>query len=58
MDPDELDDYLDLQDPNIRRMMEEGEVEHRAGKSRPAKDLLAELKKQPAKPGRSRRQRV
>ncbi len=58
MDPDELDDYLDLQDPTIRRIMEEGEAEHRAGKSRPAKELLAELRKKPARPGRSRRQHV
>ena len=58
MDPDELDDYLDLQDPNIRRLMEDGEAAHRAGRSRPATKLLAELKKQPARPGRSRRQHV
>ena len=58
IDPDELDDYLDLQDPNIRRLMDDGEAEHRAGRSRPATDLLAELRKQPARPGRSRRQHV
>ncbi len=58
MDPDELDDYLDLQDPNIRRLMEDGEAAHRAGRSRPATKLLAELRKQPARPGRSRRQDV
>ena len=58
MDPDELDDYLDLQDSNIRRMMDEGKAEHRAGKTRPARELLAELRTQPARPGRSRRQPV
>ena len=56
IDPDELDDYLDMQDPTIRRMMEDGEADHRAGKSRPAETLLTELRKQPARPGRSRRQ--
>ena len=58
MDPDELDDYLDMQDPEIRRTIEEGEADHRAGKSRPAKKLLAELRKQPARAGRTRRQQI
>ena len=55
MDPDELDDYLDMQDPEIRKIIEQGEQEARQGKGRAGRKLLAELKKEQVKAGRQRR---
>jgi len=43
MDIDEFEDYLELQDPKARAAIAKSRVEHRAGKSRPAHELLAEL---------------
>ena len=44
MDVDELEDYLELQDPEVRRDIERSRKEYLAGKSRPAEELLAELR--------------
>lgn len=44
MDVDEFEDYLELQDPKVRRDIEISRKEYLAGKSRPAEELLAELK--------------
>jgi hypothetical protein len=44
MDVDEFEDYLELQDPEVNRIIEEGRKEYLAGKCRPAEELLAELK--------------
>ena len=55
MDPDELDDYLDLQDPTIRKAFEQGEQEARHGKGRDGHALLAELKNEHTTTGRRRR---
>src|SRR4029434_4410210 len=44
MDIDEFEDYLELQDPQVRTHIRTSTAEYRAGKSRPAGDLLAELK--------------
>jgi PHD/YefM family antitoxin component YafN of YafNO toxin-antitoxin module len=44
MDADEFEDYLELQDPEVRRDIEISRKEYLAGKSRPAEELLAELK--------------
>ena len=44
MDIDEFEDYLELQDPKVRTHIRTSTAEYRAGKSRPAGDLLAELK--------------
>ena len=52
IDPDELDDYLDMQDPEIRKAIEQGEQEARDGKGRDARELLAELRKEPVTAGR------
>lgn len=49
MDPDELEDYLDLRDPEIIAAMKEAREDHLAGRTRPAEDLLAELKAENAK---------
>ena len=44
MDAEEFEDYLELQDPKVRRDIEISHKEYLAGKSRPAEELLAELK--------------
>lgn len=44
MDIDEFEDYLELQDPKVQRCIEKGYQDYRAGKSRPARELLAELR--------------
>jgi PHD/YefM family antitoxin component YafN of YafNO toxin-antitoxin module len=43
MDIDEFEDYLELQDPKVRGHIRTSTAEYRAGKSRPAADLLTEL---------------
>ena len=43
MDIDEFEDYLELNDPKVRRAIEKSSEEFRAGKSRPAREFLAEL---------------
>ena len=55
MDPDELDDYLDLQDPAIKKTLTQGEQDARHGKGRDGHALLAELRNAHATAGRRRR---
>ena len=55
MDPDELDDYLDLQDPAIRKTLTQGEQDAQRGKGRDGHALLAELRNAHATAGRRRR---
>ena len=55
MDPDELDDYLDLQDPAIRKTLTQGEQDAQHGKGRDGYALLAELRNAHATAGRRRR---
>src|SRR5580704_1174595 len=43
MDADELEDYLELQDPKVNRDIAKSTQEFREGKGRPARDFLAEL---------------
>ncbi|ETX08456.1 type II toxin-antitoxin system Phd/YefM family antitoxin [Candidatus Entotheonella palauensis] len=43
MDIDEFEDYLEQQDVAVRTTIEESDAEYRAGKSRPASELLSEL---------------
>jgi len=43
MDIDEFEDYLELKDPGIRQHIQRSYEEYRAGKSRHANLLLAEL---------------
>lgn len=45
MDVDEMEDYLELQDPNVRRQIEQSNTDIRAGRTRPADALLAELRR-------------
>jgi len=44
MDADELEDYLELQDPKVTAQIRNSTEEYLAGRSRPAEELLAELK--------------
>jgi PHD/YefM family antitoxin component YafN of YafNO toxin-antitoxin module len=43
MDIDEFEDYLELQDPKVRAHIHTSNEEYRAGKSRPAHELLTAL---------------
>lgn len=43
MDIDEFEDYLELQDPEVKRIIEEGTKEYLAGKGRPAEEFFNEL---------------
>ncbi|MDA2928018.1 type II toxin-antitoxin system Phd/YefM family antitoxin [Acidobacteria bacterium AH-259-G07] len=45
MDAEELEDYLELQDPEVQRQIEKSNEDIRAGRTRPAEELLAELGK-------------
>ena len=55
MDIDEFEDYLELQDRKVKRIIETGRQEYLAGKSRPAEKLLRELQ---GKRGKARRRRT
>jgi hypothetical protein len=58
MDIDEFEDYLELKDPKIREHIKKSHLEYLAGKSRPAEELLAELRPTERKPTKgTRRQR-
>jgi len=57
MDIDELEDYLDLQDPGLKLQIKEGYQEYLAGKTRPLDDLLAELQKKAKKRKKAARAR-
>ena len=54
---DEMEDYLELQDPKVREHIRESHEEFLAGKHRSAEDLLSELKRQrkrrPSRRGRT-----
>ena len=43
MNADELEDYLELQDPKIREHIRKSHEEQKAGKGRPLSEFLAEL---------------
>ena len=44
MDADELEDYLELRDPKVTAQIRKSTQEYLGGRSRPAEELLAELK--------------
>jgi PHD/YefM family antitoxin component YafN of YafNO toxin-antitoxin module len=46
MDIDEFEDYLELQDPKVRAHIRKSQEEYLAGKSRPAGELLRELREE------------
>ena len=57
MDIDEFEDYLELQDPKVRKHIQKSKEEYLAGKSRPAEEFLKELR-QEALRKKTRRLRV
>ena len=57
MDIDEFEDYLELQDPKVRKHIQKSKEEYLAGKSRPAEEFLKELR-QEALRKRTRRLKV
>ena len=56
MDADELEDYLELQDPKVQEGIQKSHQDYLAGKHRPAEELLAELKEEKTKT-KARRQK-
>src|SRR2546428_2893007 len=58
MDADELEDYLELQDPKVRRLIEKSNADIRAGRTRPAEELLAEFRKERTKSTPRKRRRA
>lgn len=55
MDIDEFEDYLEQQDVAVQTAIDESDSEYRAGKSRPASELLAELTAEKPKQTRPKR---
>ena len=43
VDIDDLEDWLELQDPEMQEQIAEGDQEYRQGKTKPLDDFLAEL---------------
>jgi len=54
MDADELEDYLELRDPNVKAQIRQSNKDVRAGSTRPAEALLQELVAGSAEPLRRR----
>jgi prevent-host-death family protein len=54
MNIDDLEDYLELQDPKIKKQIAEGYKEYLEGKTRPVEELLTELKAGFVKPKRNK----
>ncbi len=54
MDAEEFEDYLELQDPEVKRHIAASTKEYREGKSFPAEDLIAESEEK-GRAGRGRR---
>ena len=52
MDADELEDYLELRDPRVKAQIRQSNLDIRAGRTRPAENLLQELKAPPTKSSR------
>lgn len=49
MNVDDFEDYLELQDPSLRKQIRKSQEEHRRGGSRNASKFLAELRRSSAK---------
>ena len=49
MNVDDLEDYLELQDPSLKKQIHKSHQEYRRGKSRSAGKFLAELRRSSAK---------
>ena len=46
MDADELEDYLEIRDPQVQAQIRKSTEAYLAGKSRPAREFLAELQRE------------
>src|SRR3990170_755366 len=57
MDADELEDYLEIHDPKVQAQIRKSTEEYRAGKGRPAEELLAELRNTTARAAGNRRRK-
>ena len=55
MDYDEFEDYLELQDPKVERHIKKSTEDFLAGRSRPAREFLAELKATRKKNGKRKK---
>jgi len=58
MSADELEDYLEIQNPTVRRAIAESNADIKAGRIKPAEALLPEFKKDTGKRPAKRRQRA
>jgi len=58
MDIDEFEDYLELRDPKVRAHIQKSFEEYRAGKGRPAEELLREIRAGRQKPQGARRRKT
>jgi hypothetical protein len=58
MGADEMEDYLELQDPKVREHIRSSHEEFLAGKHKSAEDLLGELKRESRKRRSRRSQKV
>lgn len=52
MDADEMEDYLELRDPKVKAQIRQSNLDIQASRTRPADDLLKELKAPTQKPSR------
>ena len=52
MNVDEMEDYLELQDPGLKKQIRQSSLEYRRGKTRNASEFLAELRRTARKPTR------
>jgi hypothetical protein len=55
MDADELEDYLELRNPKVKAQIRQSNLDIRAGRTRPAEDLLQDLKAATTKSSRRSR---
>ena len=55
MGADELEDYLELQDPKVRGHIRKSYQEYRAGKGRPMEQFLKELRQEKVEKSKPRR---
>jgi AbrB family looped-hinge helix DNA binding protein len=54
LSPDELQDEREIRDPKISEQIRKSNADYLAGRSRPAKDFLSELRAEAPKPGKKR----
>lgn len=55
MDAEELEDYLELRNPEAQRQIQKSNEDIRAGRIRPAEKLLAEFRKSPTRKSKGMR---